>query len=467
MFRLLLILFPAVWLAGCSKPVPVPDPAISGELVVGTRISPTAYFNDAQGQPSGYAYDLISRFAAQHGWQVRWEVSPDLVSLNALAKQGKVNIIAAELTDSAVKSQGLIAGPPLFISRALVIRRQDGPGIPRAADLAGKNIAVLAEGGHAGQLQALQKKVPGLTWNVLADAWPEELLSRLSEGEFDAVVVNETDFDRARHYYSGLTESLVLENYQPVVWALPKGTPRDLTKQLGLFVAQMEKEGALRKTFERYYGHIKRLDDSDIAGILSKRPVTLPKYRRTFQQAHEETGIDWRLLAAIGYQESQWNPYATSPTGVKGLMMLTGETADRMGVNDRFDPRQSILAGARYLTLMKDALPDRIPEPDRTWMALAAYNQGLGHLEDARRITKARQMNPDSWADVKINLPLLARGSYARVTKYGYARGGEALIFVESIRNYYDILARFESPYKTLLGLEERAEPNPKTLALK
>jgi membrane-bound lytic murein transglycosylase F len=466
MIRLLLMLFPAFWLAGCSKPVPAPDPTLSGELIVGTRNSPTAYFNDVENEPGGYAYELINHFATQHGWKVRWEVSPDLASLYALAKEGKVNIIAAELTERAVKHQGLIPGPTLFITQALIISRLNGPAISKPADLAGRKIAVLAEGGHVELMEALKKKVPRLSWEVHAEAWPEELLSRLSEGEFDAVVINETDYDRARHYYPGLTVSQVLENYQKVVWALPRGTPKELAKQLKLFTAQMEQEGVLRRTFERYYGHIKRLDDSDIAGILSRRPLQLPKYKKLFQEANEETGIDWRLLAAIGYQESQWDPYATSRTGVKGLMMLTGDTADRMGVTDRLDPRQSIRAGARYLTMLRDSLPDRIREPDRTWIALAAYNQGMGHMEDARRITLARKMNPDSWADVKRNLPLLAQGSYARTTKYGYARGGEAVIFVESIRNYYDILARFEDPHRPFMGIAENNAKSSKTLAL-
>ena len=163
--------------------------------------------------------------------------------------------------------------------------------------------------------------------------------------------------------------------------------------------------------------------------------------RRYFQEAQTLTGIDWRLLAAIGYQESQWDPSATSPTGVRGLMMLTAETADRMGISNRLNARQSILGGARYLALLKEALPDRIPEPDRTWLALACYNQGQGHLEDARRIAQARGGSPDSWADVKDALPYLSRGSYAKVMKYGYARGAEAKLFAENIRNYYDILA--------------------------
>jgi membrane-bound lytic murein transglycosylase F len=168
------------------------------------------------------------------------------------------------------------------------------------------------------------------------------------------------------------------------------------------------------------------------------------------------TGIDWRLLAALGFQESHWDPLAVSATGVRGLMMLTSETADRMRVSDRLDARQNILAGARYLVELKETLPARIDEPDRTWLALAAYNLGYGHLEDARVLARRQGLNPDLWVDVKRVLPLLSRYEYYSTAKYGFCRGGEALVLTENIRSYYDILMRFEDPHEPGFGLFTR-----------
>jgi membrane-bound lytic murein transglycosylase F len=182
----------------------------------------------------------------------------------------------------------------------------------------------------------------------------------------------------------------------------------------------------------------------------------LPRYRAMFQEAQEVTGIDWRLLAALGFQESHWEPLATSPTGVRGLMMLTAETADRMKVTDRLDARQNIVAGARYLVELKETLPDRIAEPDRTWLALAAYNIGYGHLEDARVLARRQGLNPDLWVDVKRMLPLLSRYEYYSTAKYGFCRGGEALVLTENIRSYHDILVRFEAPHEPGLRLFTR-----------
>jgi membrane-bound lytic murein transglycosylase F len=129
-------------------------------------------------------------------------------------------------------------------------------------------------------------------------------------------------------------------------------------------------------------------------------------------------------------------------------MMLTEDTADFMKVSNRLDPKQSILAGAKYFWDLKDKFPERIPEPDRTWLALAAYNIGFGHLEDARILAVRKRLNPDSWTDVKKTLPLLTNSKYFSKLKHGYASGGAPVVYVENIRTYYDIMVRFEKSYQ-------------------
>jgi membrane-bound lytic murein transglycosylase F len=174
----------------------------------------------------------------------------------------------------------------------------------------------------------------------------------------------------------------------------------------------------------------------------------LPQYRKMFQAAQASTGIDWRLLAALAYQESQWDPLATSPTGVRGMMMLTEDTADHLRVSNRLDANLSIRAGAQYLSDLRDLLPASVKEPDRLWLALAAYNVGMGHLNGARGIAQGLKANPDSWYEMKKVLPLLARPEYYNRLKSGKARGGEAVIMVENIRIYADILNRYEAPHR-------------------
>jgi hypothetical protein len=142
-----------------------------------------------------------------------------------------------------------------------------------------------------------------------------------------------------------------------------------------------------------------RFQRLDASGLHERVRSALPLYRQLFRDAQEKTGIDWRLLAALAYQESKWDAQATSETGVRGLMQLTAETAKRLGGVDRLDPQASALAAARYLHDLKERLPPRIAEPDTTWLALAAYNIGVAHPE-ARDFAEA-EVDADRWSAVK------------------------------------------------------------------
>jgi membrane-bound lytic murein transglycosylase F len=297
------------------------------------------------------------------------------------------------------------------------------------------------------QLRALRARFPRLRWIEVAESDSEGLLTRLSEGKSDLVVTESHVLDIVRKYYPNLARAFPIGDPTPLAWMFPQRGDPELVRRVEEFFLRITYDGTLRQLLERYYGHGQRLDQLDIANFLERRVSVLPRYRAMFQEAQELTGIEWRLLAALGFQESHWDPNAISATGVRGLMMLTAETADRMKVTDRLDPRRNILAGARYLLELRDTLPVRIREPDRTWLALAAYNLGYGHLEDARVLTRRRRLDPDLWVDVKQALPLLSRYEYYSTVKYGFCRGGEAVVLTENIRNYYDILLRFEPPY--------------------
>ena len=232
-------------------------------------------------------------------------------------------------------------------------------------------------------------------------------------------------------------------------WRLPK-TNVQLLDRVERYFATVRRDGTLARLMDRYYGHTQRVDTQAAEAFQDRIRRVLPSYREMFQQAQQDTGIEWRLLAAMAYQESQWDPLATSPTNVRGMMMLTEATAMQMSVSDRLDPTQSIAAGARLLVMLKKKVPERVREPDRTWLALAAFNVGWTHLEDARVLAQQQKLSPDSWTDVKRSLPLLAKTEYAVRAKTGYARGGQAVIFVENVRALYDILTQFEEPHKPL-----------------
>jgi membrane-bound lytic murein transglycosylase F len=215
----------------------------------------------------------------------------------------------------------------------------------------------------------------------------------------------------------------------------------------------------LAQLVDRYYGPASRSNFINLTVFRARAHDRLPNYQQLLEDAGAKYELDWRLLAALAYQESYWNPSSVSYTGVQGFMMLTRETAAELGIDDRLDVAASIDGGARYLRELLDRLPPRTGLPDRLWFALAAYNTGLYHLEDARIITQEQGGDPDKWTDVRKRLPLLAEPKWYTRAKYGYARGDEPVRFVSRVRAYYDVLAKIDD--------EDKARHTTRALKLK
>ena len=438
---------------------PVPSATESGEIIVLTVNGPTTYFEDASGQIVGLEHDLAEYFAKDLGLKLRFEVLASESELIAALEARRGHIAAGTLLPTPSREKRVRFGPAYQnISQQVMYR--SGQRKPRdVKDLAGKRIGVLMESHHAERLAELRNRIPGLAWQEFDDDNPDELFHRLSDGSLDYIVADSNWFSLSRHFYPDVELAFPLGKPEPLAWAFPFSGDDVLYNAARQFFGRIQKDGTLKTLIAKYYDNSRRMSRID-AGTFAEHVATLlPRYRAMFQEAQEATGIDWRLLAAIGYQESHWDPLAESPTGVRGLMMLTEETAQRLKVKNLVDPKESILAGAKYLVLLKEGIPERIAEPDRTWLAVAAYNQGLGHLEDARILAQRLKRNPDTWADVKAAMLLLSNPEHHGTLKHGYARGGEAVTMTDNVRTYFDILARLENPHKPLeLSVNEKNE---------
>ncbi|TAJ77971.1 MAG: membrane-bound lytic murein transglycosylase MltF [Gallionellaceae bacterium] len=314
----------------------------------------------------------------------------------------------------------------------------------RLSDLAERNLAVVAASAQAEALRDIAKRIPELHWAERDGQPVSSLLQEVAEGSLDCTVANEEQIALARNFYPQLDGALDLNSPSHLAWLFAADADTELFDAARDFFETIKRDGTLSHLIDRHYGHNERLEAVDAVAFVNKTHTVLPQYKSWFEEAEALTGIDWQLLAALAYQESHWDPLATSYTNVRGMMMLTQDTAERMDVADRLDARASIIAGAKYLHLLKESLPERINDRERTWMAMAAYNQGMGHLEDARVLTAKAGLNPDVWSDVRKMMPLLSRPAYFEQTKHGQARGGEAVILVETVRLYHDILNRLE-----------------------
>jgi membrane-bound lytic murein transglycosylase F len=454
------LLAAAILPTGCSR---VPDPPWqTGELVVLTRFSPTTYYYDADGAPTGFEYDVVRRFADAQGWRVRFELASNLEELFSRLERGEAHFAAAGLAATDKRLARMRFGPAYAETREWVVCGPSVGSTKRVADLVGLRLEVVAGSSHLDRLRELRLAHPELAWKEVELPGEEELLERVSSGLTDCTVADEMAYQIARNYLPGLKAVFELDKQRRIAWAFPKRGESRLMEAVGRFFQEMTESGELAILRERYFGHVFQLEEANVLGILERRTTRLPALRPYFLEAQTLSGLDWRLLAAVAYQESQWDPKAVSPTGVRGIMMLTADTADRLGVKDRLDPRESILGGARYLRMLIDMMPDSVPEPDRTWMALAAYNIGPGHFAGALRLARRLERNPDAWIDVKDVLPKLSQARYAGTLRYGYARGGEARAFAENVRIYYDILSRYEQAYREDFALRESVALKPR-----
>jgi membrane-bound lytic murein transglycosylase F len=431
----------SVLLAGCN---PTPPPLTSwktGKLIV---IVPES----AQGAEAEFERELTHLLAdALHTQLELQPMSPENI-LSALQAH-KAHLAAASLRSEA-NAQSIHFGPTYQIVREQIVCNANKPLPKSLADLSINNLAVMAGSAQEVALKEAQKNSPTMQWLGRQKLTAEALLTEVSEGKLDCAAVNERQLADASNYHTNLTAVFDIAPPSKLAWGFPSDADPELLKQVDKFFAKIRKDGTLNRLLDRYYGHNNRLTKIDAAALITAANNVLPHYREMFEEAASVSGEDWHLLAALAYQESQWDPFATSYTNVRGMMMLTEETADRMQLSNRLDARENIIAGAKYLSVIKESIPDRIQEPDRTWLALAAYNQGLGHLEDARILTSRAKQNPDSWADVKKWMAQLNQPEVYDTVKHGYARGGEAVILVENIRNYHDMLKRIEPEETTI-----------------
>jgi membrane-bound lytic murein transglycosylase F len=410
----------------------------NGELRVLTRNSATTYYIGPHG-PTGPEFELVKAFADYLGVHARFVVDDNLQSILSKVAAGEAHLAAAGLTVTEEREKNIRFTPAYQqITQQVVYRK--GEKRPRSIkDLVGKNLEVLANSSHAERLTEFKRDFPGLNWVESEDTGSSELLTLVAEQVIDYTVADSNEIALVRRFHPEVQVAFSLSSPQDLAWAMPQGQDDSLYQAAVDFFKHIKENGELKRMLARHYDHVRNYDYAGTPTYMRHIQGRLPNYQELFQQAAAKNDLDWRLVAAVGYQESHWNPLAVSPTGVRGLMMLTRVTAAQLGVTKRTDAAQSIKGGARYLRILFDQFAD-VPEPDRTWLALAAYNVGYGHVKDAQKITAQRGGDPEVWMDVKKSLPLLSKHKWHSKTKHGYARGTEPVRYVENIRSYYDIL---------------------------
>lgn len=423
-----------------------------GVLNIGTLNVAPYYYKSSDGV-GGLDYELAKMFADYLGVKLNIETKHNVTSLFTELENGNADMLAAGLIFNPERMKKLSVGPAYYsVSQQLVYRQNTAQ--PRSLANIKEGLKVVSGSASISMLHQLKKsKYPELTWESTSSQSSIELLKQVAEGSLNYTIADSVTIAIIQRFTPNLAVAFDITEEEPVMWYMRKTGDDSLNAAMLDFFSQITEDGSLARLEEKYLGHVGEFDYVDTRTFLNAIDNVLPSLKPLFEKYAQQ--IDWRLAAAIAYQESHWNPTATSPTGVRGIMMLTRNTAESLGVTDRLDPEQSIRGGLAYLEQLMEKIPDTVAEEEKIWFALIAYNMGYAHMLDARSLTQQQGGDPNSWADVKKRLTMLAQKQYYTKTRYGYARGYQAYQFVENIRRYQISLMGY---------LEEKENQTAKTL---
>ncbi len=447
-----LLLLASFFLSSCSEPPNALERVINrGQLIVLTQVEPVP---STKGKPAAdeFEYELINRFSKKIGVSVRFLPTKSFLHILQITPEHEADFSAASLTVTQERQKFLMFTPPYYEVHQQLIYHYRTRRPKNIAQLNSGFFEVIKGSSHAENLRLLKPLNPSLSWQESETANVLELLSLVNEGVLDYTIADSNQFEGVRGQFPELNIAFDISSPESIAWAFPKSNDTSLYDEAVKFIEEIKQDGTLEQLKDKHFGYSKSLNYVSLCTFRQHLKHRLPALKPFFKLAAKKYQIDWMLLAAVAYQESHWSAQAVSPTGVKGIMMLTKSTARQMGVSNRLDPQQSIDGGGHYLRTRIDKIPTRILEPDKIWMALASYNIGFGHLEDARILTQLQGADPDKWLDVKKRLPLLTKEAWYKKTRHGYARGHEAVTYVRNIRQYYQLLLQLLAHQPNLDG---------------
>lgn len=453
----------------------LPEIEKRGELTMLTMTNATSYFI-YRGELLGFEFGLLWRFARDHDLALEVEVVDDRFELLRRLNSGDGDVIASQLTAPSRIAEHVAYTEPLYQSRPALVQPVEKPRdadmaepverlllddpdafedrievgarlIRRPSELAGAEIHVPAGTATVDRLIELEDRISGDIHivEVAGEASYEELIRRVAEGEIDLTAAPEVIARLDQAYFTNIVVRPQLREPVDVVWGVRKNAP-ELRAELDRWLARQQRTARWNELIQRYFSDRRGYRERRVSRYLTSMTSELSPYDALIKQYAPRVGWDWRLLAAQVFQESKFDPRATSWAGARGLLQLMPPTARQFGVRNSFDPEDNVRGGTAYLEWLGNYWADKIPdENERLRFILASYNAGQGHLQDARRLTAKYGDDPSSWEDVSYWLMQKSKRRYYTdpVVYFGFVRGLEPVSYVRLILERYRHYLRF------------------------
>jgi membrane-bound lytic murein transglycosylase F len=409
-----------------------------GKLIAAVRNVPTVYYEGAH-ELAGFEYELLRDFADHLGVELELKVVYSIPELFQVIEDGTCDIGSGAITRTKDREKKYLFGPDYYDVKQVVVYKS-GTRAPKSVDdLQDGILEIVGNSSYEENLIKLKQNSPKLEWINNPKLSTDQLLEKVWKGKIDYTVADDNIAQINQRYFPELEIGIPLTEEESLAWVLNKNL-RGLSSLIDEWLEEYKLTQKLEDLIQRYYTHVHLFDYVDIRKYHNRIKTRLPEYSELFKEAGETYDIPWTLLAAQAYQESHWSVNAKSPTGVRGMMMLTLTTAKKMGVSNRLDARESIMGGAKYMAQLLKAVPESVQESDKLIYALATYNVGMGHMKDVRILTERLGLDKNRWLDLKTTLPFLSQKQFYQTLKHGYARGSEPVRYVNQIHDYRDIL---------------------------
>lgn len=405
--------------------------------------SPLTYTHLAN-MDMGYEFEVIQHFALDAGFKLQIKVVKSRQEMIRLISQGKAELGAARFNQSDAIKSGLLVSPAYDEDKLSLI-------CDKNADIdfsvfgtlePDSNFRLAVSPSLVGKpwIEALKKEAPLLKISAKKDLKTPTFFKQITKNKIDCTVADRLEARYYLRFFKNLKVMKDVSTNHSFHFLISNSRP-DLERSLRVWATRSARRQVLSNLHNSYRERIQELPDRAVHKLLADQERIFPQYAKAFHKHSQEFAIPWQLAAAVAYQESHWDSEAESFTGVKGIMQLTEETAEHLGVEDRTNPEQSIWGGIKYLRMLIDRQPKGLAFKEKLSLALATYNVGPAHMIDAQTLAKDMGKNPYSWQDIKSVLPLLGDKEYADRLKYGPARGTEPVEFVRRVFAYLDLIS--------------------------
>jgi peptidoglycan lytic transglycosylase F len=415
-------------------------------LRVITRNHPLTYYL-YKGTRRGFDFELLQKFAEEQGMVLEVVLPPTWNDMIPYLLEGKGDVVASMMTVTDEREARVEFTRPYQEVWQVAVGRTEAQPPRTIEELEGRSVLVRESSSYDERLRALRDST-GISFEIV---YHDELtesddpIQMVANSRADVTIVDNTIAQLEQQFYPDLLIGASLTESQDIAWAVRPNAPELLTA-LNEFIERYDRSAFYNILKKRYFESPRRFRIHRTHQIALNQEGRISRYDPFFQSAEAEVGIDWRLLAAQAYHESRFYPEQVSWAGAVGLMQLMPETAQDVGVTDLYDPDQNIHGGARYLRQLLDIMEENLGENSSDFrnqvsFALAAYNAGLGHVFNARRLVREQNGNPDNWRDVATALILLEQPEYYRQDGYAFVRGAQVSQYVDDILNRYDIFS--------------------------